>query len=333
MQFREDVRSAIGRSTAHLVFNADEMWRRQMRDDGARAAQLDPMHGIECSVADVTVSLQWGQAGDRARAVAAYGSWTGPWTTDAVDAQGAFSTLQGLKASAGTYREFDAWQLHASGRRKRGRGVLKAPRPRAQNCRSDAPPGHRKGKTLITICWANGVRGPTVCMYAKSGICKADVLRLNAAYAPELFIIKTQGKSHMNNGQLFIWYLDVVVREALRQQRAYMQSVGLGVLGRRMASLIVDRASCHYSLSRGQKLRRDAICDGLGLELILAPAGYSAVGQPCDAMHRSLQAKEDRYIREAAGRHLDVRRRPGEVPTTSGGAPRAISTSQEVEII
>ena len=60
--------------------------------------------------------------------------------------QGAFRTLQGLEASAGTYREFDAWQLHASGRHKRGRGVLKAPRPRAQNCRSDAPPWAQERK-------------------------------------------------------------------------------------------------------------------------------------------------------------------------------------------
>jgi hypothetical protein len=42
------------------------------------------------------------------------------------------------------------------------------------------------------------------------------------------------------------------------------------------------------------------------MKLIQAPGGYSAVGQPCDQIHRHVQAAEDNFMRLATGETKDT---------------------------
>ena len=44
----------------------------------------------------------------------------------------------------------------------------------------------------------------------------------------------------------------------------------------------------------------------LCLKLVHAPGGYSAVGQPCDQIHRHVQAAEDAFIRPVTGETKDT---------------------------
>ena len=144
--FRCEVSAAIKESTEELVGNVDEMWRRQMRDDGVRSLQLDPGYEVSNSEAKPALNIEWGPLGVRARAIADFGSWAGPWVKSPSGAQRALAAMTCLVKSNASYMQFDKWQKAASGRSRRGHGRKTTPKPLAQNCRSDAPPGHRKGK-------------------------------------------------------------------------------------------------------------------------------------------------------------------------------------------
>ena len=64
----------------------------------------------------------------------------------------------------------------------------------------------------------------------------------------------------------------------------------------------------------------------MNMKVLVAPAGYSAVGQPCDQIHRHVQAAEDTFTREMAGEHPDLRRRCEGMRATS------ISANEEAEV-
>ena len=97
----------------------------------------------------------------------------------------------------------------------------------------------------------------------------------------------------MIDGTLFLWYVDVVVREGLRQQRAWLVAQGRLADSRKNAILIVDPAPGHNADLRGIRRQLALLEKELNLKVIVAPAGYSAVGQPCDQIHRHVQAAED----------------------------------------
>ena len=42
------------------------------------------------------------------------------------------------------------------------------------------------------------------------------------------------------------------------------------------------------------------------MKLVHAPGGYSAVGQPCDQIHRHVQAAEDAFMRLVTGESKDT---------------------------
>ncbi len=71
----------------------------------------------------------------------------------------------------------------------------------------------------MTCTFASGEVGPLVVMYGNKHISDKDLLLVNERYAPEVITVRNSKKSHMYDSQLFLWYLDVVFREALQQQR------------------------------------------------------------------------------------------------------------------
>ena len=79
---------------------------------------------------------------------------------------------------------------------------------------------------MITFVFASGHRGPTTVFYSASRLSRKAARKANARYAPECIFHDTRGRSHMMDGEHFVWYLDVVVREGLRQQRAWLDKQG-----------------------------------------------------------------------------------------------------------
>eukprot|EP00973_Karenia_brevis_P006036 820952-Karenia_brevis.AAC.1 len=64
----------------------------------------------------------------------------------------------------------------------------------------------------------------------------------------------------------------------------------------------------------------------LHMKILIAPAGGSAEGQPCDQIHRTVQDAEDTFIRSAAGEHPNLRLRCEGMRTSS------ISMLEEAEV-
>ena len=135
----------------------------------------------------------------------------------------------------------------------------------------------------------------------------------------------------MSDAELFLWYLDVPFREALRQQRQHLRTQGRQHDAEKTARLIIDPASCHVAGSRGEGLRREQLCDELNLKIKDAPAGYSAEGQPCDQIHHSIQCKQDRHMEEIVGEQPDIFKRPEEYALTAAGNLKSIGALVEVE--
>ncbi len=138
-------------------------------------------------------------------------------------------------------------------------------------------------------------------LYSKSGVSLREETSLNDLYMPEFFVLNTQRKSHMADGEVFLWHLTTVVREALRQQRSRLVAQGKVEESGRVALYLVDAAPCHLAKSRGIRVRRDMLEKELNVRILDAPGHYSAAGQPCDQVHRSIQAKTDMFMRELTG--------------------------------
>ena len=84
-------------------------------------------------------------------------------------------------------------------------------------------------------------------MYGRKGASQKDAQELNGRYAPEVVVAIHDKKSHMYDAELFLWYLDVVLREALRQQRRRLVHSGRSGDASRKAVLRIDAASCSQS--------------------------------------------------------------------------------------
>jgi hypothetical protein len=77
---------------------------------------------------------------------------------------------------------------------------------------------------------------------------------LNATWAPEVLFRCTGTSSHMANAELWLWYLDVVVREMLRQKRAQLLAQR-SPHADKTAVLLVDPASVHFAVANGLEIR------------------------------------------------------------------------------
>ena len=330
---REEVRGMLKETVPELLLNCDEMWRRQMRDDGSRGLVFQQTHEVDSKVGNPELFVELGPLGFRAAARATHATWHGRWHKQRADVLGEMRALRALVSAQATYQDFDFWQQSLFGHKRKHRAAGRerlAQRP-ATNPRYDAPPSHRRGRTHITSTFADGSRGPLVIFYGDGKAAVRDVALLNERYAPEVFVRDTGTKSHMSNAQLFLWYLDVPVREALRWQREKLRAQGRHSDARKRAVVLLDPASCHMAYLNGERLRRDELCAELNMEIKEAPAGWSATGQPCDQVHRSIQAKLDNHARNCAGEHNDIFSRPDMYEKTSAGNLVSITTIQEVE--
>ena len=323
IEFTALLRRELENSVVELLANMDEMWRRQMRDDRVKALHYG--HGLDLDLSEAKPSIRLTtvpSSTSRVRLLveAEFASWRGPARTSTAECEGDRRTAESLVAGAGTYRDFDKWQAQVQCRRAARRlpGRRPAPRSHSQTHRCAAPPGgsHRKGKTIITFLFASGHRGPGVTMYSKSNLSMKAAAQANERYAPEHIFHNTGKRSHMVDAELFLWYLDVVVREGLRQQREYLTQQGRDEDARKIALLVVDPAPGHKAFKRGLRIRTDLLEKELHLKILEAPPGYSAVGQPCDQIHRQVQAKEDGFMSELAGECTDLRFRC-DTPRTS----------------
>ena len=119
----------------------------------------------------------------------------------------------------------------------------------------------------MTCTFATGEVGPLVVMYGQQGASASDMLELNNRYAPEVITVVNKKKSHMFDADLFLWYLDVVFREALRQQRQKLTVSGRDTDAAKQAVLLIDPASCHVAWKNGEQLRREKICNELHLTI------------------------------------------------------------------
>ena len=338
MAFVVLIRTLLKESVPELLGNIDEMWRRQMRDDRLRSLHHSVTAHIDNQVASPSVCFETKAAHAqssrshivnppaRAVATAEYGAWAGPWHASMADCAGDKTRIESLIRQGATYSDYDAWQRRAQGnakaRRMRGRRLPTRPLPQSRRC--DVPPGgrHRKGKTIITFVWASGHRGPAVTMSLSKKIARLA----NERYAPEHIFHNTSKRSHMVDGELFVWYLDVVVREGLRRQRRLLVEQGREGDSRKRAYVIVDKAPGHDSYTKGMRRRIVLIEKELHMKLVIAPPGYSSVGQPCDQIHRQVQTAEDACMREMVGECRDLRLR------TEGMRDTSISGLEEAEV-
>ena len=125
--------------------------------------------------------------------------------------------------------------------------------------------------SLTIILLHSGRCGPLTAFVKK--ISAKTIQNLTELYSPELFVLDTASRSHMNNAELFIWYIDVVIREWLRQKRQSLRTAGRHNDATKTAILLIDPASCHTAHSNGEKERREQLCSEINLEIHEAPAG------------------------------------------------------------
>ncbi len=78
-------------------------------------------------------------------------------------------------------------------------------------------------------------------------------------------------KSHMNDGEMFIEWLETVVRDSFR-----LRPKDCGLSHEVKGMLIVDPGSSHICWTGGQKERRDAICKELNIRLEFLEPGFVA---------------------------------------------------------
>ena len=329
VQMREEMRGLMSESVPELTANVGEMWRRQVRDLRAKGLHVHPGHALDVTLARPDLQLERQSLGVRAYALAKYGAWAGPWRSSEAQAVQDMAALEQLNEIGASYRDFDVWQGEISGRSRRRRmpGREPAPAHPHTNHRNDVAPTYRRSRTWMTCTFASGEVGPLVVMYGNKHISDKDLLLVNERYAPEVITVRNSKKSHMYDSQLFLWYLDVVFREALRQQRAKLSSACAG----KTAVLLVDPASCHVAWKNGERLRREQLCRELSLTIKEAPAGFSATGQPADQVHHSIHCKLDAMMRQHLGEQLDLRQRPTEHCRTAKGNLSGISPIVEVE--
>ena len=134
----------------------------------------------------------------------------------------------------------------------------------------------------------------------------------------------------MVDAETFLWYVDVIVREGLRQQREHLKQKGgmkNGVPEADLqAKIIVDEAPTHKAFKRGIRKRLTLLEKELHMKILWGPSGYSAVGQPCDQIHRQVQSKEDVFMREVVGSSRDLRFRCEDMRTAR------VTTVEEGEV-
>ena len=144
----------------------------------------------------------------------------------------------------------------------------------------------------MTSTFANGTKGILTQVYAE-GVCPAEVMdEYNAKYPGRHLIMNSESPSHFMNANSTLSYFHLALKPCLKLQREkhYLSHSD-------KASVTADAFSGNFAFCNGEDRRREKWCEEANaFQSAKPPGGWSAKGQPCDAIHMLYRKYQDAYM-------------------------------------
>ena len=159
----------------------------------------------------------------------------------------------------------------------------------------------RQACTLVTSTYANGTKGIPTQVYP-DGVCSAEIMdEYNKKYPGQHFIMNSEATTHFMNANSTLLFFHEAIKPSLKLQR---QTHGLDHHDK--ASITADAFSGNFAFCSGEDRRRELWCEEANsIQAARPPGGWSAKGQPCDALHMLFRKYQDAYMDAYLGYHSD----------------------------
>jgi len=172
--------------------------------------------------------------------------------------------------------------------------------------RNDKVKDHRVAHTVLTVSFIDGTPGLLVLAFRAGDIPDNLVSEFNSKFAGSVYILVTKTASHMFDGSLTVDMWEECMTAVFRKRR---QELGLTAEARGL--ILCDAFTGNSSNKQGESQRRDAWMASQNVQILTSiPGGWSAHGQPNDAVHQYLRYLQKIYESVALEIHPNPLIRP-----------------------
>ena len=161
-------------------------------------------------------------------------------------------------------------------------GPMKTPR-------NDPVASSRKAHTVLTVTFIDGTQGLLVLAFKQGDLDEKLVAEYNEKFKGSLLILVTKSRTHMFDGSLTVEMWEQAMTHVFRRRRTE-----LGLTAEARGLILADAFTGNSSAP--ERLRRQAWLDDNNIKVLESiPGGWSAHGQPNDAIHQYLRFLQKIY--------------------------------------
>ena len=155
--------------------------------------------------------------------------------------------------------------------------------------RNDPVASSRKAHTVLTVTFIDGCQGLLVLAFKQGDLDEKLVAEYNEKFKGSLLILVTKSRSHMFDGSLTVEMWEQAMLHVFRRRRSE-----LGLTAEARGLILADAFTGNSSAP--ERLRRQAWLDDNNIKVLESiPGGWSAHGQPNDAIHQYLRFLQKIY--------------------------------------
>ena len=172
--------------------------------------------------------------------------------------------------------------------------------------RNDKVRDHRIAHTVLTVSFIDGTPGLLVLAFKDGDIPHDIVARFNEEFKGSVYILVTKTATHMFDGSLTVEMWEECMTAVFRKRRAE-----LGLTAKDRGLILCDAFTGNSSNKHGEHARREQWLANQNIKVLTSiPGGWSAHGQPNDAIHQYLRYLQRIYEQVALSVHPNPLARP-----------------------